>query len=141
MSKEEKDALCELNHILALYKPEYKILEIAGTLAVFAIGIIVVMTIGEFWGIILLVIAGAAICLDASRGKHGPTDLDLSMEACRIMSFCVHIRQGDDPLISRYSSCAYGLNGNLSLYNKFISFYPNMACFKLKSLASKKPKW
>lgn len=135
--------LLELSALVDAYNPLTEHFFAAVIIAVIAICLIVIQAVGLLVGILLLglVLAGfAAVMARRSESfKCFPSDKEYSERACQLMSSCINLHKypGDDPLsVSRRMILFYGRDGNLPLYEEFISIFPHMASKKLRKLSS-----
>lgn len=132
--KEIKECLAELSVIVDSYNPttEYSSAIVGG--AIIAICLIVIISIGLLWGLILLLVGGVPIIYKLSDSKCSPSDQQLAERACALMSSCVDRYKYPERDIYFLH---YNHNGdNLALYNEFVSIFPQMDSKKLKKLAS-----
>ena len=132
--------LNELFQIIDLYNPSTDYLFAIVALSLMAISLIVILTVGLLWGMILLGIGFLPLLYKAlAANKSHPTEKELSEQACIIMNQCVNLCKypENDPIsISNRMVLSYSQNGNLPLYQEFTALFPNMASNKLKKLAS-----
>lgn len=131
--KEIQERLSELNEVLNNFHYEKQILGYIGAIAIFIIGIIVITTVGEWWGTILLVLA--FFPLFSSKSNEVPIK-QLSEHACILMNSILNITKYDENDTKRQILSYSVTTDNLSLYNNFIRKYPHMQSLKLKKLAS-----
>lgn len=129
------ESLAELQAIVDLYDPKKEYFIGAVALSLLAIFIIVILTVGVLWGLILCGIGLLPILYKAlTSPTHVPTEKELSEKACILMSSCISCYKNPEMQIHCLS---YDGNGkNASLYKEFVDLFPQMASKKLKKLAS-----
>lgn len=132
----------EISAIIDLYDPKSEYMMTAAIFSIIAICMILILEVGVVVGLLLLGAAVIPILYKIQPHiKNEPTEKELSRRACALMSSCVNIHKhpGDDPLsVSKRMVLIYSHDGNLSLYQEFVSLFPHMASKKLKKLASVK---
>ena len=131
---ELKENLAALKMLVDSYDTTSNYLGIASAIAFFIIGAIVVMAIGELFGIILIVIGFAPLLF--CKNSNNANEKELSEQACILMSTCINLHKTSAPIHAKVLT--YGLNGNLPLYEEFISLFPQMSSSKLRKLAAVK---
>ena len=136
--QETKEYLAELSAIVGLYDPTAEYIIAVSIFAFLAMCAIVIIAIGEFWGVLLIVLAfiPIGIWLPDSKifEKSSPTKKDLAERACIIMSACIgrYKNPGQEMYYITYNK----FGDNRKLYKEFTSFFPQMDSKKLKRLAS-----
>lgn len=130
----------EISAIVDSYDPKSEHIIGVAILSLNAIGIFLILKLGLLWGLLLLGVTILPILyIVIPNAKAQLSEKDLSRRACSLMSSCVNIRKypGDDQLSERMI-LVYNYDGNLPLYQEFISLFPHMASKKLEKLASVK---
>ena len=147
-SEEIQEYLVELSAIVDLYDPKegYKksFLATVTMISFMFICLTVISEFGILWGILLLGCGLVPLILYAvdgiesrSSNKSTISDKKLAERACILMSSCIERYRYPEKEIYIIS---YNYKGsNLSLYQEFISLFPQMASNKLKKLSSIKP--
>ena len=133
-NQELTECLAELSAIVDYYNPAKEYFFAAAVFSLMAICLIVIGAVGLFWGLILLGAGGIPIAYKLSDSKCSPSEKELSKRACILMSSCINQYKYPEKEIYFLDYTCYG--NNLSLYNEFISLFPDMASKKLKKLAS-----
>lgn len=95
---------------------------------------------GDIALIVIICIVGYFISKITSKYEivqvRGESDKEISFKAVILMEDCIYIYEQSHSKI-RISESKKG--GNIHIYNKFVSYFPRMASFKLKLLS--KMKW
>lgn len=140
--KQELDSrLAELSAVVDSYDPTKEYFMTAMVLSLNIIGVIVILEVGILLGVVLIAVGILPLIYALQFSKLPPNEKELAKKACALMSSCVNYYKysGDDPLsISRRMILECSSDGNLPLYQEFISIFPNMASKKLKKLAKVK---
>jgi hypothetical protein len=127
------EMLKEICSIVDLYTPTKNYLLSISGLSMVIIAAVVICTVGVFWGIILIAATVIPIILYVIDGfsieSCYPSEEKLSERACDLMCACV--KRCENPNAKGYI-LVYGE----TLYEEFISFFPEMASKKLKRLSS-----
>lgn len=140
LNQKLESQLEEISAIVDSYDPKSEYIMGASIFAIIGICIFLILELGILWGLVLLGVAFLPILYKGIPDiKAQPSEKDLSRRVCSLMSSCVNIRKypGDDPLSETHRMIlVYSHDGNLPLYQEFISLFPHMASKKLKKLAS-----
>lgn len=132
--QEIKECLAELSMIVDSYNPAKEYYLAATGFSLIAICLIVIKTVGLLLGIVLICAGGIPIIYKLMDSKCSPSEAQLAERACILMSSCVNrYKYPEEKTYILIYNC-YG--NNLSLYNEFVSLFPNMESSKLRKLAS-----
>ena len=142
-TNEVAERIKAINAILDQYNLTDNYFGYISGIAFLIIGIILTVTIGEFWGVILLILAALPLILSAKKSSYTSSEKELSQEVCCHMSFCVNVAKLKGKTIgireqTEVQILHVNYNGNGKLYKEFIQYYPYMASHKLEKLASVK---
>ncbi len=138
-----EENLIELSNVLNQFSWLKWMLPFLALIAIFIVGIIVIINVGEFFGTILICVAFGPLFFNKWNGK---STQEIAYEACLCMDAITKICEKiyRNPSIKYVSPTAANIcsvnfyNGNLRLYNKFIKYIPQMKSFKLKFLSKVK---
>lgn len=136
--QEIQEYLNELAAIVNLYNPKEGLWRAFALLSFQAICLIVILSIGLIWGLILLglffVPISCYLLRERSPKKSRPLNKELAERACIIMSSCINRYKYPEQEIYFLHYSEY--ESNLPLYKEFISIFPQMESKKLKRLSS-----
>ena len=130
MSQTVKDALDDINTLLDAYRLYEKYFGYIGAVALFVIGAILTVSVGEAWALLLVLLAALPAYLGSRSSTGSTSEKELSEAICQRMTICVNEAEGKTQVMN------YGLNGNKILYERFVKHYPQMESYKLRKLAS-----
>lgn len=139
-----KERIKEISALLEQYDVIENTFGVIGAIAFLVIGAILTMVIGEFWAVLLIILAAIPIFLSAKNSSKKPNEKELAEAVCCNMHFCVEVAKLKGKTIGIMEQTRLQVahinytEGNLPLYEEFIKYYPHMASYKLKKLASVK---
>ena len=132
--------LAELKSIVNAYNPKNEHFMTAVLSSFFIICLIVIFSVGLLFGLLLIGVGIVPLLMKSLDSKDGsPSEKALAEKAHYIMISCVKLyKRPDEEVENAYDNCmilSYS-GDNISLYNEFISLFPQMASEKLKKLSS-----
>ncbi len=136
--QEIQEALAELAAIVNLYNPKEGLWFVIAMLSFQAVCLIVILSVGLIWGIILLGLVTVPVTYyvlkERSPQKSSPSNIELAERACVLMDSCINrYKYPDKEIYILHYNC---FGNNLKLYAEFISLFPQMESKKLKKLSS-----
>ena len=143
IQEELKERLDEISEVVNSYNTHESTAGAMAAVAFLIIGAILTCVVGEFWAMVLVILAALPIYFLAQRPSVSPNEKQLSQTVCLDMEFCVKVAKLKGKELSLRDECMLHVSsisyyGNEKLYEQFIKYYPQMASAKLKKLASVK---